>query len=141
MLILGCRQCKVDGIPEHDVSQLISFIIIKRPSTASKGLVTRRGRRPLIRNPSFCWAAITMQRSSLPRFCEVLQSRIKTNNLCPGNESVASQWKLHHSGNAACGIPDGETIVMTGGYKYPNSHSFVTRCSWELGGAVCSHHL
>ena len=57
------------------------------------------------------------------------QNKILILQLCPGRGSFA----LSHSGYAACGIPDGETIVMTGGYP---AHSFVTRCSWELGGAV-----
>ena len=30
---------------------------------------------------------------------------------------------MRHSGDRACGIPDGESIVMTGGW----GHSFVTR--------------
>ena len=30
---------------------------------------------------------------------------------------------MRHSGDRACGIPDGESIVMTGGYR----HSFVSR--------------
>ena len=32
-------------------------------------------------------------------------------------------FDLRHSGNRACGIPDGDTIVMTGGYL----HDYVTR--------------
>ena len=31
---------------------------------------------------------------------------------------------MRHSGDRACGIPDGESIVMTGGWRL---HSFVTR--------------
>ena len=33
-------------------------------------------------------------------------------------------FELRHSGGAACGIPDEDTIVMTGGYP---SHNYVTR--------------
>ena len=43
---------------------------------------------------------------------------------CPGGTTFA----LHHSGWGACGIPDGETIVMAGG-RY---HSNVTRCISSL---------
>ena len=32
-------------------------------------------------------------------------------------------FELRHSGDMACGIPDEDTIVMTGGYK----HDYVTR--------------
>ena len=37
---------------------------------------------------------------------------------------------MRHSGAGACGIPDGESVVMTGGY----TQSFVTRyceCCWR----------
>ena len=34
-------------------------------------------------------------------------------------------FELRHSGNLACAIPDGDTIVMTGG-RYP-IHDYVTR--------------
>ena len=41
-------------------------------------------------------------------------------SLCsPGGET----FELRHGGAGACGIPDGESIVMTGGF----GHSFVTR--------------
>ena len=43
---------------------------------------------------------------------------------CLGGTTFA----LHHSGWGACGIPDGETIVMAGG-RY---HSYVTRCILSL---------
>ena len=33
-------------------------------------------------------------------------------------------FALRHSGNRACGIPDEDTIVMTGGFL---SHDYVTR--------------
>ena len=66
----------------------------------------------------------------------LFQSRGETIPICPGGGTFA----LSHSGHAACGIPDGETIVMTGGYDHSLPqlaiHNFVTRCSWELGGAV-----
>ena len=34
------------------------------------------------------------------------------------------KFELAHTGEGACGIPDGDTIVMTGGWL----SSFVTRC-------------
>ena len=37
----------------------------------------------------------------------------------PGGET----FSLEHSGDLTCGIPDGETIVMIGGYD----HNYVTR--------------
>ena len=39
---------------------------------------------------------------------------------CQGGE----KFELAHTGEGACGIPDGDTIVMTGGWL----SSFVTRC-------------
>ena len=106
----------------------------KTQLTARRDMVTRRGRRPLNRTPSSCSAAGQVQRSSPPRSGQVFQNKILILQLCPGGGSFA----LSHSGYLACGIPDGETIVMTGGCC---EHSFVTRCSCQLGGAVCSHHL
>ena len=103
----------------------------KTQLTARRDFLTLRGRRPLNRTPSSYSAAPQVQRGSLPRSCQVFQNKILILQLCPGRGSFA----LSHSGYAACGIPDGETIVMTGG-SYSVAHSFVTRCSWELGGAV-----
>ena len=57
------------------------------------------------------------------------QSKVETVNVYPGGGSFGLNDNLEY----ACGIPDGETIVMTGGYP---AHSFVTRCSCEFGGAV-----
>ena len=34
-------------------------------------------------------------------------------------------FTLEHNGVEACGIPDEDSIVMTGGYPY---HNYVTRC-------------
>ena len=36
----------------------------------------------------------------------------------------AGTFVLRHGGRLACGIPDGETIILTGGFP---SHNFVTR--------------
>ena len=41
--------------------------------------------------------------------------------LFPGGET----FQLKHSGEDACGIPDRDSIVMTGGYP---GHNYVTRC-------------
>ena len=95
----------------------------KTQLTARRDMVTLRGRRPLNRTPSSCSAVGQVQRSSLPRSCQVFQNKILILQLCPGGEN----FTLSHSGYAACGIPDGETIVMTGGGHGSNSHSFVTR--------------
>ena len=42
------------------------------------------------------------------------------------NESFA----LKHSGQNACGIPEGQTIIMTGGGNSDGCHNFVTR--WAI---------
>merc|ERR1712037_912434 len=44
-----------------------------------------------------------------------------TAEIVPGGATFA----LRHSGFQACRIPDGETVILTGG----NGHSFVTRCN------------
>ena len=43
----------------------------------------------------------------------------QASNPIPGGAT----FSLSHSGHYACGIPDGETLILTGG----NNHSFVTR--------------
>ena len=41
-------------------------------------------------------------------------------------------FELRHSGQFACGIPEEDTIVMTGGIdEWPNSHDYVTRWSFR----------
>ena len=47
------------------------------------------------------------------------------------------RFVMSHNGWGACGIPDKDTIVMTGGFN--PWHSFVTRCIWEFGDAVLFH--
>ena len=60
----------------------------------------------------------------------IFATLVTNNNLLPGRcLSITLQ-------EDACGIPDGETIVMTGGGGWPGPHSFVTRCSCGFGGAV-----
>ena len=53
-------------------------------------------------------------------------------DLCPGGGGFEFD-ELMHSGDRACGIPDGETIVMSGGFPL---HSYVTRCICEFNGAL-----
>ena len=42
--------------------------------------------------------------------------------------SVDDTFALEHGGNGACGIPDGDTIIMTGGF----GQNYVTRFVLEL---------
>merc|ERR1712037_404942 len=49
-----------------------------------------------------------------------------TAEIVPGGAT----FSLRHSGRQACGIPDGETLILTGGYI----HSFVTR--YNVNGFV-----
>ena len=37
--------------------------------------------------------------------------------------------ELRHSGEDACGIPDGDSIILTGGREEDGYHNYVTR--WE----------
>jgi len=66
---------------------------------------------------------------SLPNSIVLLGGRrLAWNNaeILPGGET----FTLRHSGYYACGIPDGDTIVMTGGY----THDYVTR--YNVNGFV-----
>ena len=80
-----------------------------------------------------------MQQSSLPRLCQVLRSGQVFHLFFVAGGGT---FELRHSGLYACGIPDRDTIVMTGGVRldyeidgdgfledyvqYPHIH--VTRC-------------
>ena len=77
------------------------------------------GFQNLFPTPSCCLAASMMQHSSLPRLCQVLRSGQAFNFFATGGGTFA----LRHSGKYACGIPDEDTIVMTGGLN----HNYVTR--------------
>ena len=86
--------------------------------TARRDIITRLGRRLLFPTPLYCLAAGTVQRSSLQRlFRQVKLIFLYSFSLGGGT------FQLEHSGEDACGIPDGETIVMTGG----NTPNYVTR--------------
>ena len=85
--------------------------------TARRELVTRLGRRLLFPTPLSCLAA--MQKSSLQRLCQVKNRHKLQFIFVPGGETFPQK----HREDAACGIPDKETIVMTGG----RVHNYVTR--------------
>ena len=74
-----------------------------------------------IPTPSFCSAAaspLIMKQHSLQRLFQVLRRGRVSALFATGGGS----FSLLHSGYEACGIPDGETIVMTGGL----GHNHVT---------------
>ena len=73
--------------------------------------------------PLCCWAVTMMQQqSSLQRLCQVLGSNQVFIFFVTGGGTFA----LRHSGLMSCGIPDDDTIVMTGG-GWTFKHNFVTR--------------
>ena len=47
-----------------------------------------------------------------------------------GNATLGNATlELRHSGEDACGIPDGDSIILTGGREEDGYHNYVTR--WE----------
>ena len=72
--------------------------------------------------PSCCSAALNMQHGSQQRLCQVLRSGQVFIFYVTGGGTFA----LRHSGLMSCGIPDDDTIVMTGG-GWTFKHNFVTR--------------
>ena len=48
--------------------------------------------------------------------------------------SGGPSFHLAHDGSGACGIPDGESFVLTGGLtdRDSTSHNYVTRCRYQL---------
>ena len=52
------------------------------------------------------------------------------NNFSPDDNF--GRFELEHAGYGACGISDGDTIVMTGGF----GHNYVTRWVPEFSKAV-----
>ena len=96
-------------------------------------LGTRHGRLHLCRTPLSYLAAVTLlgtalqlQHISLQKFYQVFQRSVHTIHLC----SDGKKFALSHSGKFACGIPDKDSIVMTGGQwrvSGGEAHSFVTR--------------
>ena len=84
-------------------------------------LLTQPGRRHLSLTPLSFWVAMGMRQSFLQRLFQVFNGR-QTSTFSP---SDVSKFALQHSGEDACGIPDKDTIVLTGG----QAHNFVTR--WE----------
>ena len=60
-----------------------------------------------------------MQQGSLQKLCQVLRIGQVLKFFVAGGET----FDLRHNGERACGIPDEETIVMTGG----DGHNYVTR--------------
>ena len=109
-----CIQYLLNSKNNNNPSQSSS---LSNTITARRELITRLGRRLLFPTPSSCLAAVAVQQGSLQRLCQV-KNRIQASiYLIPGGGT----FQLKHSGEWACGIPDGETIVLTGG-------NYVTRC-------------
>ena len=104
----------------HTTRSITSFFHSNKElkSTAWRGLPMWLGPRHPFPTPSCCWAAVVLQRP-LQRLCQVLRSGQVFNFFVAGGGAFA----LRHNGYHACGIPDEDTIVMTGGYK----HDYVTR--------------
>ena len=91
----------------------------KLNSTADGGIPTWRGSHHLSPTPSCCLAAIIIQHSWMQRLCQVLWRGQVFIFFVTGGAT----FQLLHSAYKACGIPDKETIVMTGG----SLHNYVTR--------------
>ena len=80
-----------------------------------------------------------LSRKSLFRFLHLMPPCIRKNlpnqTLLSGNHPVAAHnvsFALKHSGQNACGIPGGQTIIMTGGGNSDRNHNFVTRWGISL---------
>ena len=52
-------------------------------------------------------------------------TRLNAIEIPPGFSTGGRNFALNHSAWGACGIPDGETIVMIGGFN--PTHNYVTR--------------
>ena len=66
-----------------------------------------------------------VQRLFLVQYCFLLTSKLF--NFVAGGKS----FTLPHSARDACGIPDGETIIMSGGYHNKTDHNYVTRLKFQ----------
>ena len=115
-----CIQYLLNSKNNNNPSQSSS---LSNTITGRRELVTRLGRRLLFPTPSSSLAAaIAVHYISLQRLCQVKNRTQASIYFLPGGETIT----LKHRGG--CGIPDGETIVMTGcGVKRPY-HNYVTRC-------------
>ena len=107
-------------------------------------LLTQPGRRHLSLTPLSFWVAMGMRQSFLQRLFQVFKGR-QTSTFSP---SDVSKFALQHSGEDACGIPDKDTIVLTGG----QAHNFATRWKdilmsftmfrgWEVTKTSCSPYV
>ena len=79
----------------------------------------------------------SLSRKPLPRFPHFMPPCIRPNlpnqtllSGKPYSRANNGSFALKHSGQNACGIPDGQTIIMTGGGNSDGCHNFVTR--WEI---------
>ena len=134
MHILGRRQHHVDSHLHHKariLHQITYFLSIRNP-------INRENRNSHTAwSPPYSNSIILLGGSKINPSGELTaeivpgfgifqnrQGRKRSPLPCPGGTTFA----LHHSGWDACGIPDGETIVMAGG-RY---HSNVTRCILSL---------
>ena len=141
MHILGCRQHHVDSHLHHKariLQQILCFLSIRNPINREKrsdhtawspphsnSIILLGGGKINATDPSG-EIVPDLTAEIVPGFgiFQDRQRRKRSPLPCLGNTTFA----LHHSGWDACGIPDGETIVMAGG-RY---HSYVTRCILSL---------
>ena len=104
---------------------------------------TQHGRQRHTQTPWYYLAEDTVQPILLQKYCHLvarvsLLLLIRRLIRCNVDDfSVDDTFALEHGGNGACGIPDGDTIIMTGGF----GQNYVTRFVLELEVTGLEKHL
>ena len=117
---MGCRKQELDSPLHYEVQSKLAYNLIMHfinTIIAWREVTTLPGHHHPVPTQLCCWAGKAVE-NGLRRFCRVRKLK-QALIILPGGETFA----LRNSGYGACGIPDEETIVLTGGFR----HNFVTR--------------
>ena len=99
-----------------------------------------------VRGLRYRWVPL-LSRNSLLRFLHLMPPCIRPNQSllsgkpCPSLPAHNATFALKHSGQNACGIPEGQTIIMTWGGNSDGCHNFVTRWAISFNIHYCQEKL
>ena len=98
--------------------------------SAKQELIMRPGCHHLIQAGLCCWVAMTLPHALMLKYSQVVskekQSFVNKETI-PCYDAGKVPFNLSHGGEDSCAIPDGDSVILTGGRSSDDYHEYVTR--------------
>ena len=98
--------------------------------SARQELIMRPGCRHPIQAGLCCWVAMTLPHALMLKYSQVVskekQSFVNKETI-PCYDAGKVPFNLSHGGEDSCAIPDGDSVILTGGRSSDDYHEYVTR--------------